>query len=107
MLDTDKVLRNLSKTPLMKDEKMVLSLGLNYALTPRSIHTHSVIAATEAATRQLDTDTAEKLRGGVSNVIRSSRTPRSNLPNYLHRAAIGFHNDATLSFYLWTRATLR
>ena len=92
-LDTNKVVRNLSTRPLTEDEKKVLALGLNYAVTPRMIPVHNIIAATEATAKQLDTTTAEKLRAGVSQVLQSSKAPKSNLPSHLRKAAKELRND--------------
>ena len=78
---------------LTEDEKKVLALGLNYAVTPKSIPTHNIIAATEATAKQLDTTTAEKLRAGVSNVLQSSKAPRSNLPSHLRKATKELRED--------------
>ena len=69
-------MQNLSTRPLSDDERKVLALGLNYAVTPRTIPTSNIIAATEATAKQLDTDAAEKLRAGVSKVLQSSKTPQ-------------------------------
>ena len=66
-LDTSKVVKNLSTRPLSEDESL-----LYYAVTPRTIPTNSIIAATEATAKQLDTDTAEKLRAGVSKVLQDT-----------------------------------
>ena len=74
----------------MEDEK-VLTLGLNYTITPNSIPTH-IIAATKATAKQLAT-TAEKLRAGVSNILQSSKAPKSNLPNHLRKPTRKLHND--------------
>ena len=63
-LDTEKVVRNLSHRTLTEDEKRVLALGLNFAVTPKTIPVPDVIAATEATARQADPDTAERLRWG-------------------------------------------
>lgn len=87
-------MKNLSKRPLTEDEK-VLALGLNYAVTPKSIPTH-IIAATEATSKQLNTEMAEKLRAGVSNVLQSSKAPRSDLPSHLLKAAKDLRNDQSI-----------
>ena len=86
-------MRNLSKRPLTEDEKKVLAPGLNYAVTPKSIPTHNIIATTEATAKQLDTTTAEKLRAGVSNILQSSKAPRSNLPTHLCKATKELRNE--------------
>lgn len=46
----DKVVRNYmySRRCLSPDEKQVLALGLNFAVTPRTIPTETIIASTEA-----------------------------------------------------------
>ena len=78
-LETDKVVKNMSKRLLTEDEKEVLTLGLNYAVTPRAIPTTDIIAATETTARQLPSEAADKLRSGVSATLQSAKPPRSNL----------------------------
>ena len=92
-LDTDKVVRNLSHRTLTEDEKRVLALGLNFAKT---IPVPDVIAATEATARQVDPDTAERLRSGVSSVLRSTKPPKSNLSSCLRRAVKDVRKDETI-----------
>ena len=41
-------------------------MGLNYAVIPKVIPTANIIAATEATAKQLDTNTADKLRAGAA-----------------------------------------
>ena len=63
-LDADKVVKNISQRNLTEEEKQVLALGLNYAVTPKAIPAAEIISATETAARRLNTDTAERLRSG-------------------------------------------
>ena len=58
-LDHDKVVCNLSKRRLSSDEKQVLALGLNFAVTPKTIPTETIIASTEAIARRMESQTAE------------------------------------------------
>lgn len=77
-LKADKLVKKLSQRHLT-EEKQVLALGLNYAVTPKAIPTASIIASTEATAKQLDTYSADKLRTGISKVLQSSKG-RSNEP---------------------------
>ena len=43
-LDPDKVVRNYSKRCLSSEEKQVFALGLNFAVTPRTIPTETIVA---------------------------------------------------------------
>ena len=47
----------------------------------------------KAAAKQLDTNSADKLRAGVSNVLQSTKPPKGNLPSHLHRAATELCKD--------------
>ena len=57
------------------------------------IPTHGIIAATEASPKQLDFDTAEKFRVGVSTVLQDTR---SNLPSHLRKVVKELSSDHTI-----------
>lgn len=54
-LDHEKVVRNFICRNLTPEEKQVLTLGLNFAVTPKNILTEEIIATTEATARQVRT----------------------------------------------------
>ena len=82
-VNPDKVVHNASDKALIDDEKQVLALGLNFAVTPKDIPMKGIIAATEATARRLDTQIAEKLRANVSRILQTSSPPECNLPGSL------------------------
>lgn len=57
------------------------------------IPTTNIIAATEAMAKQLDTNTADKLRAAVSKVLQFTKLPNGNLPSHLHKAANELRKD--------------
>ena len=71
-LDKSKVVVNLSKRNISPSEEQLLTLGLNYAIAPSKVSTAEMIAKTKATARCLDTNTAQKLRGGVAKVLISA-----------------------------------
>ena len=73
-----------------------ISLGLNFGVTPKTVPTEKIIAATEVTAKQLRSDEAEKLRTIVSNALRTTPLPRSNLPSHLQRAIRGLRDDDTI-----------
>ena len=85
-LDRSKVVINLSKRTLTTDEEEALSLGLNFALLPKTMPVTAIISNTESTARQLNPTAAEQLRAGVSEVLASAKPPRSNLPYRLRTA---------------------
>ena len=52
-MNSDKVVHNASDRTLTEDEKRVLALRLNFAVTPKDIP-RDIIAATESTARRLD-----------------------------------------------------
>lgn len=57
------------------------------------IPTANIIAATEATAKQFSTDTANKLRAGVSKVLKSTKPPNGNLSSHLCKAANDLRKD--------------
>lgn len=94
------MVKNLSHRLLTQDEEQVLALGLNFAVTPKTVPTEKIIAATKATAKQMRPDKAEKLRTIVSNVLRTTPRPRSNLPSHLQRAITGLRDDDTIPILL-------
>ena len=92
-LDPEKLVRNYSSRCLSSNEKQILALGLNFAVTPR---TETIIASTEATAKKLDTQTAEKLRAHVSTVLQKSSPPKGNLPGHLRRAVRALREDESI-----------
>ena len=80
-LDPKRVVRNVSSRILTEDEERLLALVLNFAVTPRRIPYHEIIAATESTARQLDAEKAKKLREGVAAL--------SSKPDYQQATSTG------------------
>ena len=78
------------------DEERVLSLGLNFAVTPQKIPYHDIIAATEATARQLDAEKAKNLREEVSNALHKARLPASNLDRGMSKALKDLRKDDSI-----------
>lgn len=95
-LERSKVVINLSQRPLVTNEEEVLALGLNFALSPRSIPTISIIASTESVARQRDPIAAEQLRSGVSEALNHSKTPKPNLSNCIRKALYELKIDQSI-----------
>ena len=61
-LDEDKIIKNLSRRCLTSEEKGVLALGLNYAVTPKTIPKNDIVAAVENTARFLPPQAAADFR---------------------------------------------
>ena len=85
-LDSKKVVKNPSNRPLTEDEEQVLTLGLNFAVTPKTIPVDQYIAGTETTARQLDSKRANDLRTLFSRTLQTAVNPKCNLPSNLRRA---------------------
>ena len=73
-----RVVINLSGQVLNKMEE-VLSLGLNYALTPREIPVDEALAGTEALAKHLGRATAVELKRITRQCLGEATTPEPNL----------------------------
>ena len=71
--------KNLSSTPLTKDQIKALAHGPNYAIVPRNPPLGDYIAAIENACNQLPQGKAEELRGEIKSVMKRIHPPRSNI----------------------------
>ena len=81
-LDKDKLVESLSTRKLTEKEKDILSLELNFAITPRQIPALKIIAATDLTATQLDKETAQLLRHRVGFILSTANLPRSNLTRH-------------------------
>ena len=95
--DNDRVVRNLSNRVLTEEEKDVLALGLNYAITPKQIPMLDIIAATEATASHLDEEKAQKLGLEVSSVLNSARPLKKNLSGKLQKAIRDLRRDKNIT----------
>jgi len=95
-LDKAKVVINRSKRTLTTNEEEVLSLGLNFALSPRTMPVTAIISSTESTARQLNLNAAEQLRAGVSEALASAKLPRPNLPYRLRTALHDLRKDDSI-----------
>ena len=59
--------------------KLVLSKGLNFAITPHCIPKNDDIVATELACKSFPTNEATQLRTEIVGAIKSSKVPKSNI----------------------------
>ena len=89
----EKVVRNLSNRALTEEEKEVLALGLNFAITPKQIPTLDIIAATECTAACLDDASAKQLRLEVGSIISSAKPPKDNLTSRQHKAIRDLRRD--------------
>ena len=64
-----KVVVNLSKRELSKNEEHILSLGMKFAITSKGISTDAVIAGTESPARYLCLETAMEVRRLVKKCL--------------------------------------
>ena len=71
--------KNLSSTPLTKEEEKILSNGPNYAIVPRMPPIGEYVTAIEQVCNQLEQGKAEELRGEVKKALKNVHPPRPNL----------------------------
>ena len=83
----------MSKRNISPSEEDVLLLELNYAIAPSKLLTAEMIAITEVTARHLNTNTAQKLREGVAEVLTSAKPPKPNLTYSQRRALQDLRND--------------
>ena len=95
-MDPNKVVKNLSNRQLTKDEEQVLAIGLNFAMTPKTIPTEQYIAGTESTAQQLDSKRANDLRTLVSRTLQTATTPKSNLPGNLRKTVEQLSKDKSI-----------
>ena len=70
---------NLSSRDLKADEVSVLEKGLNFAVSPDTLPVKDVIIATESVCKELPGNKAAELRARVVNIVKTSKTPASNV----------------------------
>ena len=95
-LETSKLVVNLSHRQLPSHEEEVLSLGLSFAIAPRSIPFEDIIAATEATDRRLDQNTEDALRTDMAEVLRKAKPPKPNMSFKQHSAVCALRNDSNI-----------
>lgn len=95
-LKQDKAVLNFSKRCLSLDEKQVLTLGLNYAVMPKTIPNKTIIASTGAIARRMDSQTAEKLRSLVSTALQKATLRKFNLPRHLQEVVRALRRDESI-----------
>ena len=96
-LDAGKVVRNLSKRELSAEEEMALVLGLNFAVTPKQIPITDIVARTKATARKLDALSTDRLRTGVSEVLKRAKPPDYNLSGGMQRAVKSLKQDESIA----------
>ena len=75
----DKWVVNISSRKLTTPEVSVLENGLNFAVSPDALPVNDIIVTTESACKNLPDDKAAELRGRLVNIVKNSKSPRSNI----------------------------
>ena len=70
---------NLSNRNLSKEEEQVLSLELNFAITPRALPKEKIIQEIEPALSRLPKQAGNQARVQITEVLRRAKLPKSNL----------------------------
>ena len=87
--------KNLSSTPLTKDQIKALAHRPNYAIVPRNPPLGEYIMAIENACNQLPQGKVEELRGGIKSVLKKIHPPRSNITREERKAIDELRRDNT------------
>ena len=85
--------RNLSSTPLTKDQVKALSNGPNYAVVPKVPPVGEYITAIENVCNQLQEGKAEELRGEIKSVLKKIQPPRHNISREERKAIEELRKD--------------
>ena len=88
----------ISRKLLTADEESVLSRGLNFAPTPKSLPVPRIIAAVEDGLRRTSADETrkEEVRHAIVGVLRKTSLSRSNLLSGERKAIKSLHEDDTI-----------
>ena len=70
---------NLSNRNLSKEEEQVLSLGFNFAITPRALPKEKIIQEIEPALSRLPKQAGNQAGVQITEVLRRAKLPKSNL----------------------------
>ena len=87
--------KNLSSTPLTKDQIKALVHGPNYSIVPRNPPLGEYIATIENACNQLPQSKVEELRGEIKSVLKKIHPPRSNITREERKAIDELRRDNT------------
>ena len=79
---------NLSQRQLTYTETNVLSLGMNFAITPNKIPVEEFIQAIEPSIRKLEKQKADNICIQIHEVLKHSKPPKSNLSKREFQASI-------------------
>ena len=85
---------NLSIKELSENQKEVLSLGLNFATTPRKIPAKEIIARTEEFAKMMED--GQSLREGVKKCLEEAKPPKPNLTHEEREAIKELKKDNTI-----------
>ena len=77
---------NLSKQKLTKNETDVLSLGVNFAVTQKTIPKQNIIAEIEKGIRKIPNASANIIRGKIVNTLNQFNTHQPNLTSEQRKA---------------------
>ena len=81
---------------LIKWRKDVLSLGLNFAITPHTIPREEIVARTEGLARNLGYKEGNNLRSLVQRCLQEAKTPASNLSREHRKALKSLKTDPSI-----------
>ena len=87
--------KNLSSTPLTKDQIKALAHRPNYAIVPRNPPLGDYIMAIEDACNKLPQGKVEELRGEIKSVMKKIHPPRSNITREERKAIDQLRRDNT------------
>ncbi|KAM3823585.1 uncharacterized protein M6D78_018813 [Vipera latastei] len=87
---------NISDRILTKAETNVLSKGFNFAVAPKHIPTETIICGVESSLTKINPDDANKIRLEVTNILCTSKPPKSNLPKEEQTALLNLKNDTSI-----------
>ena len=87
---------NLSNRELSNEEEQVLSLGLNFAITPRSLPKEKIIQEIEPALAKLRTAAGNRARVQIAEVLRCTKLPKSNLSPTELKALKDLRHDSSI-----------
>ena len=95
-LDSRKVVRNLSQRSLTESKTNVLALGLNFAVTPKTVPVVDIIAAVECAANELLEERALEFRAEVKKCLQNAKKPRPNLSREQREALKKLREDDSI-----------
>ncbi|KAK9402181.1 hypothetical protein NXF25_010537 [Crotalus adamanteus] len=87
---------NISDRILTKAEINVLSKGFNFAVAPKHIPTETIICGVKTSLTKINPDDANKIRLEITNILCTSKPPKSNLPKEEQTALRNLKEDTSI-----------